>query len=740
MHLALVFAFAAASAAAASSSTKRSTTDPTQVAGKTFDFVIVGGGTAGLALAGRLAEWSNVTVAVIEAGSDGSEFQDQITIPGMSYLNGLTGSTYDWQYQTTPQTSASGGQLSWPRGKGLGGSSAINGGFWCRGSSAEYDAWQTLQNGAAGADKWGWDGMQAAMNKAETFTPMTDDDAAKFSVTHDVNAHGSSGPIHSSYSSYQYDHLTTWVPTMVAMGLDKTLDPANGTNIGVTFTPSIINPANGSRSDSNFGYIAPYARPNLVILTGYQVTKVNWNDTTEGAAVASGVSFAANAGGTVYSVTAAKEVILSGGTIGSPQILQLSGVGDKTMLTGLGISSVVDLPGVGANLQDHVSDSLYMQATDNNTWAALKDDQTLWADQLAIWKQSGTGMWTYWNEATAYPSIADLMGTDASSWASGIDVAGALTTSAQASSFDSTVQAGIKAQYAIIAEWAASSTIGQVELIFNMFGSAASQIGIQFCIQHPFSRGYVRITSASVFDYPDINPNYLSISYDLDVMRAAFKYVRQIIATEPMKDMIVGETLPGTGTTADGDIDTYVENYASTEYHPCGTNSMLPKESGGVVDTTLMVYGTKNLRVVDVSIVPLHVSAHLMATAYGVAENAADIIKAAHFAVVNTTTSSDPSDSGSGSGSDGSGSTGSAGDAAKTNASTLSTSTKVIIGAASGVAALVLLGVRRPYIHSSFTHSPACFVVPRILLSPPESRQASSCVCLWEGRRVVCGG
>ncbi|KAJ7615499.1 hypothetical protein FB45DRAFT_757898 [Roridomyces roridus] len=156
MHLAVVLTFAVASAAAAASSPKkRSTTDPTQVAGKTFDFVIAGGGTAGLALASRLAEWSNVTVAVIEAGSDGSEFQDQITIPGacslllgkyrflwcpgMSYLNGLTGTTYDWQYQTTPQTNASGGQLSWPRGKGLGGSSAINGGFWCRGSSAEYD-------------------------------------------------------------------------------------------------------------------------------------------------------------------------------------------------------------------------------------------------------------------------------------------------------------------------------------------------------------------------------------------------------------------------------------------------------------------------------------------------------------------------------------------------------------------------------------------------------------------------
>lgn len=182
---------------------------------------------------------------------------------------------------------------------------------------------------------------------------MSDANAATFSVTHDSDAHGTSGPVQASYSSYQYGHLSTWIPTMVAMGLPHATDPANGTNHGVSFLPSTINPANGSRSDSNFGYIAPYAGTNLVILTGFQVTKVNWNSTTKGAAVAGGVSFAASASGTVYTVNAAKEVILSSGTIGSPQVLQLSGVGPASLVTGLGIDSVVDLPGVGANLQDH---------------------------------------------------------------------------------------------------------------------------------------------------------------------------------------------------------------------------------------------------------------------------------------------------------------------------------------------------------------------------------------------------
>ncbi|KAJ7784219.1 hypothetical protein B0H16DRAFT_1446475 [Mycena metata] len=334
---------------------KRSTTDPTKLSGQTFDFVIIGGGTAGLALAARLAEWTNITVAVIEAGSDGTQYQNQINIPVangeakrhhvtkhravryiaglrsaqdlgsrkiqdahrsasyhperawglflsplvpdmnlmalctaqnrayakesmydnshgnlhhimpticrahkpfrfavcdcISYLGSLIGTDYDWQYETTPQTNAGGVALKWPRGKGLGGSSAI----------------------MACSEDWGWDTMQASIKKVHTHAGYLCSNS--ITTYRDTDAHGTTGPIQTSYSSYQYAHLATWVPTMVVMALPHTLDPANGTNVGVSFVPSIINPANGSRSDSNFGYIAPYAGTNLVILTGYQVTK-----------------------------------------------------------------------------------------------------------------------------------------------------------------------------------------------------------------------------------------------------------------------------------------------------------------------------------------------------------------------------------------------------------------------------------------------------------------------------------
>ncbi|KAJ7265370.1 hypothetical protein B0H12DRAFT_1011456 [Mycena haematopus] len=659
---------------------RRSTTDFTQLADKTFDFIIVGGGTAGLALAARLAEWTNITVAVIEAGTDGTQYQDQITVPGMSYINSLTGTSYDWQYTTTPQTNAGGNVLSWPRGKGLGGSSAINGGFWCRGSTAEYDAWNTLQNGESGAEDWGWDTMQAYTNKAENFTPMSDANAATMSVTHDVNAHGTSGPIHASYSWFQFPQLANWIPTMVAMGLPNALDPANGTNVGVSFVPSIINPANGSRSDSNFGYIAPYAGTNLVILTGYQVTQINWNSTTAGAAVAGGVTFAASAEDRAYTVNAAKEVILCGGTIGSAQVLQLSGVGPTSLITSLGMETVIDLPGVGANLQDHLSAAIFLNATDENTWAALKFDQDLWNAQLAIWKENGTGMWTYLNEATAYPAMAHLMGSNVSTWLGSLDLATALSTSASAASMDPTVSAGVQAQYTILADWAASASIGQVELIFNMFGAAAGEIGIQFCIQHPFSRGYVQINSTSAFDAPVINPNYLSVSYDADIMRAAFRYVRQIMGTAPISSVIAVETFPGAGTIADVDIDYYIAHNSATEYHPTGTNSMLPLALGGVVNTSLVVYGTANVRVVDVSIVPLSVSAHTMTAAYGIAERAADLIKAMYGEQLTSVSAN--------------GGSATTSSTSSNNATRLTTGTKAAIGVGSTVIAIALIAVR----------------------------------------------
>ncbi|KAJ7222824.1 hypothetical protein C8J57DRAFT_1593222 [Mycena rebaudengoi] len=490
------------------------TADPSQLADKTFDFVVVGGGTAGLAVARRLAEWPNMTVAVIEAGGDGTDVQDQITIPGMSYLNGLAGTAYDWAYTTTAQNSAAGGTRKWPRGKGVGGSSATNGGFWCRGSQSEYDAWRNLQNGTAGAHVWGWDGVQEMTKKvsssdllqrshiyqpnsnsqAETWTPMAQGNATTFQVTNDPTAHGTSGPIQTSYSSFQFPLLSTWVPTVVASGLASALDPANGNNVGVSFVPSIINPANGSRSDED------------------QL------DSTTSPAVADGVSFAAGAGDQERVVHVSKEVIISGGSVNSPQILQLSGVGPKSLLENFGINSVVDLPGVGANLQDHLSATISVQSADQNTWAALKQ-QPLYDHRAGTMAQLGHGHVDLLERGDRVPPPPwELFGKDRLYGRALSISARRFSTSVAASQMDPTVQAGVQVQYEILDDWAKSGGIGQIELIFQ---------------HHPLlARVHPHFVNSS-WDAPEINPNYLSISYDADIMLAAFRFVRKIISTSP---------------------------------------------------------------------------------------------------------------------------------------------------------------------------------------------------------------
>lgn len=173
--------------------------------------------------------------------------------------------------------------------------------------------------------------------QAENFTAPTAEQQSTFSIVADISAHGTEGPIQAGFSAYIYDAVKYWVPTFTALGFAN-IDQHGGNNHGVNLTPSSLNPSNQTRSYSKSGYVDPYYRPNLVILTGYQVTEVVWNSTTSGSAVAGGVKFAASKGGTVYEVNAGKEVILAGGTVNSPQMLQLSGVGPSDLLTGLGIT------------------------------------------------------------------------------------------------------------------------------------------------------------------------------------------------------------------------------------------------------------------------------------------------------------------------------------------------------------------------------------------------------------------
>ena len=187
------------------------------------------------------------------------------------------------------------------------------------------------------------------------------------------------------------------------------------------------------------------------------------------------------------------------------------------------------------------------------------------------------------------------------------------------------VARGMRQQFEIMHGWL-TGRIGQLEILFHLLGNNPNTLGIQCAIQHPWSRGTIMITSNDPFEYPAIDPHYFGVGYDIDIMTAGIDFARRLARTNPMAPHFLEENQPGSQYTGEGLYD-YARNNAGTEYHPMGTCSMLPRDHGGVVDTNLMVYGAANLRVVDASVMPLQISAHLMASTYGIAEKAADIIK-----------------------------------------------------------------------------------------------------------------
>ncbi|KAL7415432.1 hypothetical protein BDY24DRAFT_369258 [Mrakia frigida] len=650
--------------------TRRSiVSDPNTIADRSFDFVIAGGGVSGLALAARLAEYSNFTVCLIEAGGSGDDVADQINIPGYSYLNGLGGTAYDWKYKTTPQVDAGSTVKSWPRGKGLGGSGATNGLYWTKAAEQEYDAWNTLNPGAS--EDWGWAEMQKYTQKCETFTPPTDEQVATFGIVANPSVHGDSGPIHSGNSAYIFDIVKEWVPTWQALGF--TAKDLHGGNVhGVNVGPSTLNTANQTRSYSKSGYIDSLpARSNLVILTGFQVTKINWNSTTAGAAVAGGVSFSASSGAQVFSVTANKEVIVSGGVIGSPQILQLSGVGPAALSSSLAIESVVDLP-VGYNLQDHFGTGIsFNTPSGTTTWGSLRDDAAMAANALTNYKAANyaASEWSvslarpslhlvvtdissplfasfprYVNSATGYTSMADLS-TDFTTFAATATSALAANVEAMTGyqTLPANVALGLADQYTIQNSWL-STDVGQLEILFSAL-SGGTNIAIKCALQHPYSRGTIMINSTDAFNAPVINPGYLGLGYDVEILKAGIAFIRKLGATAPMNTIALTEQAPSAGLV-DDELTTWIGTSGGTDYHPLGTASMLPQDKGGVVDTKLVVYGTTNVRVVDASVIPLQMSSHTMSACYAISEKVADIIKAKYAAVAETPSSSSAAASG----------------------------------------------------------------------------------------------
>lgn len=581
-----------------------------------YDYVIAGGGLAGLTLAARLSEDGNTTVLVLEAGDSGDSVAAQINSPGGTYYNSLLGTSYDYAYKTVPQTNAGNRVLTWPRGKVLGGSSDVNGMYIVRPSAVQVSAWSKLIS----ADTWSWDNLLSAMKKSETFTPPSSSVESTAGMQYQTSSRGSQGPLQATYPAYMVPITTNWLPTLNSAGITTSPDAYNGINTGGFFATSAINPSNWTRSSAKAAYYIPAsARPNLNVMVNAAVTRITWasQGANNGTVTATGVEFSCN--GQVGTVKAKREVILSGGSVGSPQVLMLSGVGPRDVLESVGVDVVVELPGVGQHVQDHLVSSV--------TWSTTAQTQGTIYNSGSDFSKSAQFL-SFINSGTAYLNGSYLFSSSSSFSTFQQSITTTLDSSASTlvpSQYAPVVQ-GYKAIYSAQME-SVLPTEGLVELLLSL--NAPGQVTIQAALQIPFSQGRLYINSTSVFDQPVIDPQYYSHPADVTVMRQGLKAARTLGQTAPLSSILGNEISPGSSVSTDEEWEAWLRSNSATEYHPSSTCAMMPLEMGGVVDEGLKVYGISNVRVVDASVFPLAMSTHLMAPTYGLAEQAAIIIRAA---------------------------------------------------------------------------------------------------------------
>jgi choline dehydrogenase-like flavoprotein len=479
----------------------------------------------------------------------------------------------------------------------LGGSSVLNFLVWDRAAEVEYDAWEQL-----GSTGWNWDNMYKYMKKAEDFTAPSTANAKKLDISPVASNYGSSGPIQVSYPKYVSKQVQKWIPALVSLGLTKNDEPLGGNNVGASVQPSDINPTNETRSSSVAAYFVPASsRKNLKVLVSALVSKVNLEKSSK-LQKATGVTF--TSGGTTYTAKACEKVILSGGTVNTPALLELSGIGNKTVLNDVGVTPVIELANVGENLQDHVyTSAAYELVSGTITLDTLRNNATFAAEQLALYKAGKTSIFDETVPGIGYLTLPQLVGAS-----------NATKLIADAVAYVKTQKS--KPYYATLKKQLDypqkdSSTVSQMEVIGidGYFSGAAapadntSYVTFLAAQQHLLSRGTIHINSAKATVHPTIQPNYFEADFDLDVLTAGTEYLRKIAATSTYtKNFITKEYVPG-----NVDIREYSLTKFTTEYHPIGTASMLPQAKGGVVDAQLKVYGTSNLHVVDASIIPLHV-------------------------------------------------------------------------------------------------------------------------------------
>ncbi|KAH8116089.1 GMC oxidoreductase-domain-containing protein [Phellopilus nigrolimitatus] len=474
--LGLLLATACCSAYASPRLDKRNIVANTAIKGS-YDFVIVGGGTAGLVLASRLSEDSNHTVLVLEAGDTGDQVSERIDTPSEAYANGLVGTSYDWNYQTVSIPTAGNRVQTWPRGKVLGGSSAINGLYAVRPSQLEYDTWSSMLDGASGADVWNWANQLQRMKTSETFTSPSGAMASADTLEYSAASHGTNGPLDVSWPGYMLPVVGNWSSTLAANGIPTNADPYGGSNAGAFIALSALNPSNWTRSYSRAAYLDPLPpRSNLDVVVNQTVTRLIFNSSDSSNITATGVEFAQDSASARQTVTVNKEVIMAGGSIGTPNVLLHSGVGPSDVLQSAGVGVNLALPGVGQHLMDHISTGVSWTTT-AETEAELRNA----GDSSAVFLG-------FVNAAEAYINASTLLGANYSAMQQNVSNSMNTYAGTLVPSSDATVIAGYKAIYQVVADTFMPSALGHTELLLATNGQASGSqtIEIQVALQHPF--------------------------------------------------------------------------------------------------------------------------------------------------------------------------------------------------------------------------------------------------------------